>query len=239
VAVLSFVDGGTTAALAAKAATTTIPVVFVAGADPVEFGLVGSLNRPGGNLTGVALLNVEVDGKRLELLHELVPTATSIAVLLDPTSRPSETRRRELQLAARVLGVGLLFLDAKVESEFEAAFTTVVEQRVAALLIAPEPFFNAQRDRLVALPARHRIPSIYAARLFVEAGGLMTYGPSRPDAFRIAGVYTGRILKGENPADLPVQQATKLELVINLKTAKALGIDVPERLLATADQVIE
>jgi putative ABC transport system substrate-binding protein len=230
VAVLSSFDGGTTGALAAKAATTTIPVVFVAGADPVAFGLVGSLNRPGGNLTGVALLNVDLSGKRLELLHQLVPTATSIAVLLDPASLPSEAQRRELQLAARVLGVGLLFLNAKVESEFESAFATVVQRQIGALLIAPEPFFNAERDRLVALAARHRIPSIYAARLFAEAGGLMSYGPSRPDAFRIAGVYTGRILKGEKPADLPVQQATKLELVINLKTAKALGLTIPETL---------
>jgi putative tryptophan/tyrosine transport system substrate-binding protein len=169
VAVLSFADGGTTAALAAKAATTTIPIVFVAGADPVEFGLVGSLNRPGGNLTGVAALNVEVDGKRLQMLHELVPTATPIAVLLDPTSRSIEGPKREFQLAARVLGVDLLLLYASVESEFEPAFATVVQRQIRALLINPTPFFNTQTDQLIALAARHAVPAMYGSREFSAA----------------------------------------------------------------------
>jgi putative ABC transport system substrate-binding protein len=186
----------------------------------------------------VALLNFEIDGKRLELLHKIVPAATSIAVLLDPTPA-SEARRRELQLAARVLGVDLRFLNASVESEFEPDFTTAVQRQIGALLIVSTPFFYIQRDKLIALAARHAIPAMYWSREFPAVGGLMSYGTSRTDAFRIAGAYTGRILKGEKPADLPVQQATKLELVINLKTAKALGLTIPETLLATADEVIQ
>jgi len=231
--------GGTAATLAAKAATQTIPIVFGLGADPVEPGLVGSLARPGGNLTGVSYLTVEAAAKPLELVHELVPAANLIAVLVHPANRTTETEARGLQVAARVLGVRLLVLNASSESDIEAAFATLVRERAGALVISSDTFFLAQRDQIVALAARHRVPAIEQFREFALAGGLMSYGPSVTDGWRLVGLYAGRILNGEKPADLPVQQATKIELVINMKTAKALGLTFPLTLLGRADEVIE
>jgi putative tryptophan/tyrosine transport system substrate-binding protein len=232
--------GYTQSALVAKAATQTIPIVFLLGADPVEIGLVASLNRPGGNLTGVSMLNSEFVGKLLGMMHELVPAAKSIALLVNPTN-PSyaAVETREALLAARVLGVRSRILNASRPSEIEAAFANLVQQQTDALFVGADNFFSSQQDQLVALAARYAIPTIYQFREFTAAGGLMSYGPSNTEAYRIVGVYTGRILKGEKPADLPVQQVTKIELVINLKTAKALGLTIPETLLATADEVIQ
>jgi putative ABC transport system substrate-binding protein len=228
----------TPCALAAKAATQTIPVVFVVGSNPVKFGLVASLNRPGGNLTGATILAVELAAKKLQVLHEVVPAANPIAVLINPTNPAAAAEANELQNAERVLGVRLLVLNAARVSDIETVFDRLIEERAGALLVSADPLFDSARE-IVALAARHAVPAIYQYREMVLAGGLMSYGPNSSDAYRIAGGYTGRILKGEKPADLPVQQATKLELVINLKTAKALGLNMPTSLLVRADAVIE
>jgi putative ABC transport system substrate-binding protein len=230
----------TPAVLAAKAATKSISIVFSMGADPVETGLVASLNRPGGNITGIYNLNTTVGSKRLELLHELVPAAGSIAFLVNPTNAVlAETQTRELQIAARTLGVRLLVLSASDPSEFDAGFATLVVERAGGLLVSSDALFSNRLDQLIALAVRHRLPTMYARRDATAAGGLMSYGPDYFDALRQVGVYTGRILKGDKPADLPVQQATKFELIINLKTAKALGLTMPLPLLGRADEVIE
>jgi putative ABC transport system substrate-binding protein len=231
---------GGPAALAAKAASATIPIVFRLAADPIAAGLVASLSRPGGNVTGVTSLNLEVGPKRLEFLHELVPTATIMAALVNPTNPSNaEILSRDLQATARLLGLQLHLLHASSDADIDAVFATLTELRAAGLVIGTDALFTSRDEKLAALGLRYRIPTIYQWREFVAAGGLMSYGGSFADSYRLAGVYTGRILKGEKPADLPVQQATKLELFINLKTAKALGITVPPTLLALADEVIE
>ena len=230
-----FTGGSTPATLAAKAATTTIPIVFYTGADPVELGLVASLSRPGGNLTGVTSLTTEVGPKRLELLHELLPTATSIALLINPTSPAiSDPQSRDLQMAAGKLGLQLHVLHASTEREIETAFATLVQAQASGLVIGPDVFFNTRSEQLAALALRHAVPVIYQYREFAAAGGLMSYGTNIADTFHLTGVYTGRILKGEKPADLPVQQTTKVELIINLRTARALGLSVPTALLVRA-----
>jgi putative ABC transport system substrate-binding protein len=231
--------GGAPAAPVAKASTTTIPIVFSIAGDPVEIGLVASLNRPGGNLTGVTNLAVELVPKRLELLRELVPTATIIAALVNPTSPYAESQSRDLQAAARTLGLQLHILHASTEREFDGVFATLVQLRAGALAISTDVFFNNPSERLAALALRYAVPTIYQNREFAAAGGLMSYGGSNIDSYRLVGGYTGRILKGEKPADLPVQQATRVELVINMKTAKALGLTFPLTLLGRADEVIE
>jgi ABC-type uncharacterized transport system substrate-binding protein len=231
---------GGPAALAAKAASATIPIVFRLAADPIAAGLVASLSRPGGNITGVTSLNLEVGPKRLEFLHELVPTATIMAALVNPTNPINAERlSRDLQATARLLGLQLHLLHASSDADIDAVFATLTELRAGGLVIGTDALFTSRDEKLAALALRYRIPTIYQWREFVAAGGLMSYGGSFADSYRLAGVYTGRILKGEKPADLPVQQATKLELFINLKTAKALGITVPPTLLALADEVIE
>jgi putative ABC transport system substrate-binding protein len=227
------------AALAAKAATTTIPIVFVVGFDPVKLGLVASLSRPGGNLTGASNLSAELVPKRMELLHELVPTATIIALLVNPTNPNADNLSKDAQAAARALGLELRVLHASTERDLDTAFAASVQQRAGALIIGTDGFFVAQSERLGALALRHAVPAIFQNRDFAAAGGLMSYGANDKDAIRLAGQYVGRILKGEKPADLPVQQSTKLELVINLKTAKALGLTVPLIMQMTADEVIE
>jgi putative ABC transport system substrate-binding protein len=230
----------TPAVLAAKAATTTIPIVFLTGGDPVEMGLVASLNRPGGNLTGVSNLTVEIGAKQMELLHELVPAATLIALLVNPANPVlADTLSRNLQTAARAMRQQILVVSASTESDFDTVFTTLVEQRVGALVVGNDPFFNARLDKLVVLAARHAVPAIYPYREFAAAGGLMSYGSNLADPYRLVGVHTGRILRGEKPADMPVQLVTKIELVINLKAARALGITFPITLLGRADEVIE
>jgi putative tryptophan/tyrosine transport system substrate-binding protein len=230
----------TTCALAAKAATQTIPVVFVVGANPVEKGLVASLNKPGGNLTGATILALALAAKKLQVLHEVVPAADLIAVLTNPTNLAfAGDELNELSNAARVLGVRLLVLNAARISDLETVFARLTEERAGALLVSADTLFLSARDQIIALAARHAVPAIYQYREMALAGGLMSYGPNSSDAYRIAGGYTGRILKGEKPADLPVQQLTKLDLVINLKTAKALGLTIPLSLLARADEVIE
>jgi putative tryptophan/tyrosine transport system substrate-binding protein len=229
---------GPASALAAKAATTTIPIVFQSGADPVELGLVASLNRPGGNVTGVNMLAEALTAKHVGILHELVPAALTVAYLVNPIS-PDDGHIREAEIAAGFLGMQLLVLGATSQGEIEAAFATIVQQRIGALLVDADVLFFSQRDQLVALSARHALPAVYHAQEITKAGGLISYGPNFAAAFRLAGNYAGRILKGEKPANLPVQQATKIELVINLKTAKALGLTIPETLLATADEVIQ
>ena len=231
---------GTPPALAAKAATTTVPIVFVTAGDPVALGLVDSLNRPGGNLTGVATLTVELAPKQLEVLHELVPTATIIALLVNPTNPTNaETLSRELQAAAGTLGLQLHVLHASTERDFDAVFASLPRLRAGALVIGSDPFFNSRSEQLVALASRHAMPTMYPFREYAMAGGLISYGNSFADAHREVGVYTGRILKGEKPADLPIQQSVKAELVINLKTAKALGLTFPLPLIGRADEVIE
>jgi putative ABC transport system substrate-binding protein len=232
--------GSTPAALAARSATTTIPIVFAIATDPVGLGLVASLARPGGNFTGVVTLNVEIAPKRLELLHELFPAATSFALLVNPTSPAlAEPVSKEVQTAARALGIKLHVLNASSEPEFDAVFTTATQLQAAGLVIGPDAFFNSRIEQLAALTLRHALPAVHQWREFTAAGGLLSYGSSITDVYRQAGVYTGRILKGEKPADLPVQQATKVELFINLKTAKALGLTMPTALLVRADEVIE
>jgi putative ABC transport system substrate-binding protein len=232
---------GVADAQAAKAATTTIPIVFNVAGDPVQLGLVASLNRPGGNLTGVSLLNVELVSKRLELLHELVPTATLFGLLVDPTSRAlAEATIKDTQTAARTLGLQVEVLHASTERDFEMVFASLRQLRAGGLTIGPRAFFNSSSEQLAALALRHKVPAIYQYRAFAAAGGLMSYGPPNlTDSFRQAGVYVGRILKGEKPADLPVQQTTKVGLIINLKTANTLGLPVPTGLLVRADEVIE
>jgi putative ABC transport system substrate-binding protein len=226
--------------LAAKAATTTIPIVFTTAGDPVQLGFVASLSRPGGNLTGVTQLNVEVGPKRLELAHELVPAATIIGLLVNPANPTlAEPITRNLQEASRTLGLKLHVLHASTEREIEKAFATLLQLRAGALVIGSDPFLNIQSEQLAALALRQALPAIFQYRQFAAAGGLASYGGSIADAYRTAGVYTGRILKGEKPADLPVQQSTKVELIINLKTAKALGLTVSLPLLGRADEVIE
>ena len=227
------------AALAAKNATATIPIVFSFGADPVQIGLVASFNRPGGNVTGIATMNFELTGKRLQLLHELVPGATRFAMLHNPTNQFSQFIIAEVQAAARALGRQLLVLNASTESDFEPAFATLVQQQAAALFVTDEALFQNHHQQIVALAARHQVPTIYTNHAAVAAGGLMSYASPRADNLRLAGNYTGRILKGEKPADLPVQQPTKIELHINMKTAKALGLAIPTALLVRADAVIE
>jgi putative ABC transport system substrate-binding protein len=232
--------GTVAAALPAKAATATIPIVFAVGVDPAKFGLVASFNHPGGNVTGVTWLGgATLVAKRLELLHKVVPAATVIAALINPKNPSTETQARELRQAAHSLGLQLQDLNASTEGEINSAFATIVEERIGAVLIGSDAFFYDRRDQLIAVTARHSIPACFEWREFPPAGGLMSYGTSRSDAYRQAGAYAGRILKGEKPPDLPVQQATKFELVINLKTAKALGLTIPEPFLLTADQVIE
>jgi ABC-type uncharacterized transport system substrate-binding protein len=231
--------GGPPAAIAAKSVTTTIPIVFEMGADPIAMGLVTSLNRPGGNLTGVSSLNVEVTPKRLEILHEAIPTATVVAVLLNPTSPTADSQLRNLQEAARALGLQLHVLHASSARDFDAVFATLLQLRASGLVVASDTFFATHSEQLAAIALRHAVPAIHQSRDFTLAGGLMSYGGSFVESHRQAGVYTGRVLKGDKPADLPVQQVTKVELLINLKTAKALGVTFPLSLSGRADQVIE
>jgi putative tryptophan/tyrosine transport system substrate-binding protein len=232
--------GSPPAALAAKAASTTIPIVFQVGSDPVEVGLVASLAKPGGNLTGVTNLNVELGPKRLQLLHELMPTATVVGLLINPTSpKLAESSTKDLQAAARTLGLQLRVLQASTERDFDTVFATLRQLQTQALVIGPDAFFIGRSEQLGLLTVRHAVPAITLYREFAAAGGLMSYGGSAKDADRRAGIYAARVLKGESPGDLPVQQTTKVELVINLNTAKALGLTVPISLLGRADEVIE
>jgi putative tryptophan/tyrosine transport system substrate-binding protein len=232
--------GSTPAALAAKGATTTIPIVFEVASDPVELGLVTSLARPGGNITGVTSLNAEVGPKRLELLHELVPTATVVGLLVNPTNpNLAELTTKNLHAAARSLGLKMHILHASADRDFDTVFATLNQLRAGALVIGTDPFFSSRLEQLATLTARHAVPTVYQFREFTAAGGLMSYGGSLTDTFRAAGVYTGRILKGDKPADLPVQRTTKVELFLNLRTAKVLGLEVPRTLIARADEVIE
>jgi putative tryptophan/tyrosine transport system substrate-binding protein len=227
------------AALSAKAATTTVPIVFATGSDPVVDGLVGSLNRPGGNLTGVSFVSGLLGAKRLEMLRQLVSPAATIAMLVGTDTLEARIERRDVELAAQALGQQLITAPFTSQGELDGAFTSIVQRGAKALLVGTGPLPTSNRERLVALAARHAIPAIYALREFVEAGGLMSYGASIVEAYRQAGIYAGRVLKGEKPADLPVMQSTKFALVINLKTAKALGLSMPPTLLATANEVIE
>jgi ABC-type uncharacterized transport system substrate-binding protein len=226
-------------AIAAKRATATTPIVFGMGGDPVALGLVASLHHPGGNVTGVYFFTQGLEGKRLGLLHEMIPTATMIAVLVNPDSSPSKSQLQDVQAAAARLGVQVLALRANVEADFDGVFTDLVRQRASALLVCSSPFFFNRRQQLVVLAARHAVPAIYEWREFAAAGGLMSYGTNLDDAYRQMGVYAGRIVKGEKPADLPIVQSTKFEFVINLSTAKALHIEVPPTLSARADEIIE
>lgn len=225
--------------MAAKAVTTTIPIVFNVGGDPIQLGLVTNLNRPGANVTGMSFLSADVVAKNLELLHEAVPNATIMAALVNPQNPIGEPNARQAQEAARILGLQLHVFYASNEREVETAFTNLVQRRAEALLIDGDPLFTLRQKQLVALTVRHAIPAIYQGRDFPDAGGLMSYAADRHDAERQAGIYVGRILKGERPADLPVQQSVRMELVINLVTAKAIGLQVPPSLLARADEVIE
>jgi putative ABC transport system substrate-binding protein len=231
--------GGEPSSLAAKAATTTIPIVCTIGGDPVETGLVASFNRPGGNLTGTTIMTLEMASKRLDLVRQLVPNATAIGMLVNPKFPTASAEAREVQDAARSRGIQSNLLNASTDSEIEAAFTTAVEQRNGALIIGTDPFLLGQRDQLVRLAARHMVPTIYFLREFVEAGGLMSYGPNIANGYRQAGVYTGLILNGANPAVLPIVRPTQFLFYLNLKTAKALGLQIPPLLLALADEVIE
>jgi putative ABC transport system substrate-binding protein len=231
--------GGLRPALAAKAVTGTIPIVFTGGGDPVQLGLVANLSRPGGNATGAINLSVAVAAKRLGLLHDLVPNAPVIGMLVNPSVTPSDTQSNDVQLAARALGLQTVVLTASSERDFDPAFATLTEKHAGALYVVSDPFFVTQRDQIVALAARHALPAIYGQREFATAGGLMSYGTSLADGYRQAGIYTGRILKGAKPRDLPVVQLTRFELVINLKTARALGFTIRPDVLSIADDVIE
>jgi putative ABC transport system substrate-binding protein len=231
--------GGEVSALAAKAASATVPIVFGAGADPVRSGLVASVNRPGGNITGVSTLIFEIEPKRLGLTRELRPNATTIAVLVDPNSPNSEMQVNDIQAATRSVGEEVTILNASTIRDIDAAFVRLVAMRADALLVTADPIFFNRTAQLVVLAARHAIPKVYSRREFTAAGGLMSYGPNSNDSYRLLGVYAARILKGEKPGDLPIQLPTKFELVINLSTAKALSLDVPATLLARADEVIE
>jgi len=230
---------GTPAALAAKAATAVIPIVFETAGDPVTLGLVASLNQPGRNVTGVTQLNSELVPKRLGLLHDLIPTAKIIGLLVNQKDPRAETQSSDMQEAARALGLQIHILNASTEAEIDTAFASLVQLRAGALIVGTGNFFTTRREQLAALAARHRVPAIYQYGHFVAAGGLMSYGASLTEAYRLAGIYTGRILKGDKPADLPVARPTKFELVINLKTASALGLTIPPGVLAIADEVIE
>jgi putative tryptophan/tyrosine transport system substrate-binding protein len=234
-----FASGGVLTAHAAKAATATIPIVYTGGGDPVKLGLVPSLNRPSGNITGVNFLANELGAKRLELLQQVVPKATLIGFLVNPLGRNAEFETSDMQEAARALGRQAVVLRASIAGDLETAFTTLAQRRAGALVVAGDPFFDTQRNQIVALAARHALPTMYFLHGFVTAGGLMSYGASITDAYRQAGIYAGKILNGTKPADLPIVQPTKFELVINLKTAKTLGLEVPPSLLAIADEVIE
>jgi putative ABC transport system substrate-binding protein len=230
----------TPSALAAKVATKTVPIVFFVAGDPVELGLVASLNRPGGNLTGATTLTLEVGPKRLELLHQMIPTATVIALLVNPTSpNLAEAQSRDLQTPARILGLQIHVLRASTDRDFDTVFATLAELRAGGLVVSSDSFFFSRSEQLAVLAARHAVPAIYGFRESAVAGGLMSYGGSLADSHRWIGVYAGRILKGEKPSDLPVQQSTKVELIINLKTAKTLGLEVPPTLLARTDEAIE
>ena len=234
------VPGGGPAALAAKAATTTIPIVFQAGLDPVRIGLVSNLNRPGGNITGVTNVSTTLAAKRIELLHKLTPNARTIGVLIDPTAGPgAEIQAADLQEAAAALGLQLMFLNTSTEEQIDAAFATLKRERIGALILPDFTFFNARREQLVTLARFNAIPTMYTFREFAASGGLISYASSISDAYRRTGIYVGRILKGEKPGDLPVEQPIKFELVINLKSAKALGIEISASLLSLADEVIE
>jgi putative ABC transport system substrate-binding protein len=233
-------SANTPSVIAAKAATETIPIIFGVGVDPVEAGLVASLNRPGGNATGVAQLSIKLAAKRMELLHELVPTATSVALIVNPTSSLyTEAETIEAQGAARLLGMHLTVFNAPSLEDIDTAFAAVARRKIGAALVSADSLFVTQRNQIVALAARFAIPALYHRREFTVGGGLTSYGPSLIEAYRLIGAYTGRILKGEKPADLPVQQSARIEMVINLKTAEALGLTIPETLLATADEVIQ
>jgi putative tryptophan/tyrosine transport system substrate-binding protein len=231
--------GGEASVFAARAATSTIPIVFIAGGDPLKAGFVASLARPGANVTGVNMFTIELQAKRLGILHELVPSTNMIAHLVDPNFPPAETIVAEVETAARNLGRQIVLLKTSSESDIDDAFASILQVRAGALLVGAGPFFNGRRGQIVALAARHAIPAIYELRDSALAGGLVSYGTSLADAYRLAGVYSGRILKGEKPTEMPVIQPTKFELVVNLKTAKTLSIDIPDKLLAIADEVIE
>jgi putative ABC transport system substrate-binding protein len=232
-------SGGITAVLAAKAATSSIPIVFGIGGNPVELGLVASLNAPGGNITGVTTFNTEVVTKALEFLHELVPKVLVIAVLVNPKNPIAAKQFAAIQPAAQAIGEQIVILHASTEHDIDAAFPSLIEQRAGAMFISTDAFFASQRDRLASLAIQHKVPTIYASRQYAEAGGLISYAPNQKDAFRQQGIYAGEILKGAKPADLPIMQPTKYELVLNLKTAKALEIEIPPKILALADEVIE
>ena len=231
--------GGEPAALAAKAATSTIPIVFAVGSDPVKTGLVASYNRPGGNATGINILTAALEAKRLGVLHELLPRAGTIGLLMNPGFVLAERLQKDVEAGARVLGLQIQPLPTLTDDDVDAAFDTITHRRITALMVLPDPFFDIRREKLVALAARHMVPTMYHLREYALAGGLMSYGIDLPDAYRQVGIYASRVLKGTKPSDLPVEQPTKFELVINLKTAKALGLTIPPSLLLRADQVIE